>query len=274
MSNSGSHRYNRFIPDEEINRSAPWLFGAVDERARIAEEEAARVQEALAAERQPSYLQKIQDAYEAGRQQGHEDGHAEATAEGHARLDEYVGSQGQMAAERLSAMAVSMGQSLVMSQERIAAQVLEMACAMARQVLRRELSIDPQALLPVVREAMGQLVADGRPATVRLHPEDLETLRKPLQEEFAGTPVAWVADAAMPAGGCQVESAGTVIDGRLQTRWNRAIAALGVDAAWELPEVETQTAVEPVADAAAETLPVGVAPEETSEPVEPGEAGR
>ena len=235
MSNSGSYRYTRFIPDEEIAGSAPWQFVAVDERARLADEEALRAEQARAAERQPSYLQKIQDAYEAGRQQGHEDGHAEATREGNARLDDYVNGQGQAAAERLSAMAVSMGQSLVMSQERIAEQVLEMACALARQVLRRELSIDPHALVPVVREALGQLVADGRLATVRLNPQDLEVLRKPLSEEFASAPVAWTADAAMPAGGCQVESAGTVIDGRLQTRWSRAVAALGVDAAWEIP---------------------------------------
>lgn len=235
MSNAGSHRYTRFIPDEEIAGSAPWQFVAVDERARLADEAAQRAEEARAAERQPSYLQKIQDAYEAGRQQGHEDGHAEATREGDARLDDYVNGQGVVAAERLSAMAVSMGQSLVMSQERIADQVLEMACALARQVLRRELSIDPQALLPVVREALGQLVADGRLATVRLNPADLDMLRKPLQEEFAGAPVAWVADAAMPVGGCQVESAGTVIDGRLQSRWARAVASLGVDAAWEIP---------------------------------------
>jgi len=245
LSNSGSYRYTRFIPDEEIAGSAPWQFVAVDERARLADEEAVRAEQARAAERQPSYLQKIQDAYEAGRQQGHEDGHAEATREGNARLDDYVNGQGQVAAERLSAMAVSMGQSLVMSQERIADQVLEMACALARQVLRRELAIDPHALVPVVREALGQLVADGRLATVRLNPEDLDMLRKPLSEEFAGAPVAWVADAAMPAGGCQVESAGTVIDGRLQTRWGRAVAALGMDASWEIPAASADEPEEP-----------------------------
>lgn len=226
---SSNNRYARFIPDEEINRSAPWQFVAVDERTRIADEESARVNAAKAAENQPSYLKKIQDAYEAGRQQGHEDGHAEATREGNERLDAYVSSQGHAAAERVSSLAASMGDSLGLAQERIAAQVLEMACALARQVLRRELAADPQALLPVVREAMGQLITDGRPAMVRLHPQDLETLRKPLQEEFAGVAVAWVADAAMAPGGCQVESGGTVIDGRLESRWQKAIQALGVD---------------------------------------------
>ncbi|QHI97944.1 flagellar assembly protein FliH [Xylophilus rhododendri] len=229
MSDSGSHRYTRFIPDEEIDRAAPWLFAAVDERARLAEEEALRVREAQAAERQPVYLKRIQDAYEAGRQQGYEDGHAEALAEAEKKLEAYIASDAQASAERLAGLTGSMGDSLGQAQDRIAVQVLEMAVAMARQVLRRELAADPHALLPVVREAMGQLIADGRPATVRMHPADLERLRVPLQEEFTGVAVAWVADAAMPASSCQVESSGTVIDGRLQTRWQRAISALGVD---------------------------------------------
>ncbi|WPB57781.1 flagellar assembly protein FliH [Xylophilus sp. GOD-11R] len=236
MSDSGGHRYSRFIPDEEIAGSAPWRFVAVDERVRVAEEAAARAHAQQAAENQPSYLKKLQDAYEAGRQQGFEDGHAEATLEGAQRLDAYVAGEGRAIAERLAGLAGSMGDSLGQAQDRIAVQVLEMACSMARQVLRRELASDRQALLPVVREAMGQLVADGRPATVRMNPADLDHLRASLQEEFAGVPVAWVADAAMPAGGCQVESAGSVIDGRLQSRWQRAIAALGVEMSLDLPQ--------------------------------------
>jgi len=236
LSNSGGTRYTRFIPDEEIARSARWEFVAVDERARIAEEAAARVREAQAAENQPSYLQKIQDAYEAGRQMGHEDGHAEAAREGQARLDEYIAGESLVAAERIDKLASSMADCLVAAQDRIGAQVLEMALALARQVIRRELSVDPQALLPVVREALGQLVADGRPATVRLHPQDLQTLRATLQAEHAGAPISWVADGGISAGGCQVESAGAVIDGRLETRWNRAIAALGMESAWAQPD--------------------------------------
>jgi len=246
LSNAGSNRFSRFIPDEEIGRAAPWQFVAVDERARLAEEEAARVESARAAENQPSYLQKIQDAYEAGRRMGHEDGIAEATREGNARLDDYVAGEGQAATERMAGLASSMADCLVAQQERVGAQVLEMACALARQVLRRELSIDPQALLPVVREAMGQLIADGRPSTVRLHPEDLAVLREPLRQACAGMPIAWVPDATLTPGGCQVESAGAVIDGRLETRWNRAIAALGVESAWS--QAEPEPAAGPEAD--------------------------
>ena len=240
MSNGGGYRYARFIPDEEIGRSTKWDFVAVDERARLAAEEALRLKEAQAAENQPSYLQRIQDAYEAGRRMGHEDGLAEGLREGNEKLDAYVQGEAQAAGERLAGLSSSMADCLVAAQERIGAQVLEMAVALARQVVRRELAIDPQALLPVVREALGQLIADGRPATVRLNPQDLEELRATLQKEHAGSPIAWVADGGITAGGCQVDSAGAVVDGRLETRWNRAVASLGLERAWAQPQADAE----------------------------------
>ena len=118
-------------------------------------------------------------------------------------------------------------------QQHMAQQVLELACDIARQVVRQELSVNPNALLPVVREAVGMLVTEGRPATVRLNPEDMEAMAQPLREEINAPGVQWMADAAVPAGGCMVESAGTVVDGSIDKRWQRAIASLGLQSPWD-----------------------------------------
>lgn len=48
-----------------------------------------------------------------------------------------------------------------------------------------------------------------------------------------GTGIQWVADAAVPAGGCLVESGGTVVDGSVGKRWERAIATLGLESPWQ-----------------------------------------
>ena len=61
---------------------------------------------------------------------------------------------------------------------------------------------------------------------------DWAALEKPLREEFASPRIEWQADAAVPPGDCLVESAGMQIDGTLDKRWRRAIAALGLTAAW------------------------------------------
>jgi len=124
--------------------------------------------------------------------------------------------------------------SLIDMRQQMAQQLLQLACDIARQVVRQELSVNPDALQPVVREAVGMLVSEGRPATVRLHPADMESMAQPLREEI-GAPgaVQWVADAAVPPGGCLVESAGTVVDGSLDKRWQRAVAALGLQSPWD-----------------------------------------
>ena len=84
-----------------------------------------------------------------------------------------------------------------------------------------------------MREALDMLVTDGRPATVRLNPDDYAVVSEALRAEFADGSVQWVADAAVAAGGCMVELAGTVIDGHLEKRWQRAIAPLGLDLPWQ-----------------------------------------
>ncbi|HPU19305.1 MAG TPA: flagellar assembly protein FliH, partial [Alicycliphilus sp.] len=148
------------------------------------------------------------------------------------QLDDYVAGQGREAAERLAQVAQSLQDSLAGLQQAMAQEVLQLACDIARQVVRREVAGNPRAMLPVVREALGMLAAESRPATVRLHPDDWAALEKPLREEFASPRIEWQADAAVQPGDCVVESAGMQIDGTLDKRWRRAIAALGLTAAW------------------------------------------
>ena len=122
---------------------------------------------------------------------------------------------------------------MVEAEQDIAQGVLELACELARQVLRRELTINPQVLVPVLREALGLLLADGKGALVRLNPSDKEALAPTLETEFADLSLTLVADAGIESGGCVVESAGTVVDATLPKRWSQAVANLGSNLAWE-----------------------------------------
>jgi flagellar assembly protein FliH len=84
-----------------------------------------------------------------------------------------------------------------------------------------------------VREALALLGTEHKAATVKLHAEDLAVVETALREEHAALQVNWMADAQVERGGCLVESAGTVVDGRLPARWRRALAQLGLDAPWQ-----------------------------------------
>lgn len=232
MSNPRS--YSRFIPSEEVGAVRQWKFGAVDgsdllEPDPDAEPAPELPLEPTPAEQEAMLRQALDDAHEEGFAQGQ----AQTALEWQRRMDEYVATQGAETAQRMAALVAALDQSLNAMQQDMATQVLELACALARQVVRQELATNPNALQPVVREAVGTLVADGRPAIVKLNPSDLDALAQPLREELDHPAIQWVADPAVPAGGCLVESAGMVIDGTVERRWTRAVATLGLQVPWD-----------------------------------------
>ena len=111
-------------------------------------------------------------------------------------------------------------------------QLLELACDIARQVVRQELRTNPQALMPVLREALDMLGAETKPATVRIHPDDWQQLEPHVRAALPNPRVQWLADASVQPGDCMVESQGAQVDGSLEKRWQRAVAALGLVSTW------------------------------------------
>lgn len=218
--------YSRFIPGEEIGAVEQWNFGAVDTAALL---QAAQVKVRDEADDQVKNDALKQEGYADGFVQGH----AQATLEGQRQIADFIANQGQEASQEFARLFVSAQAQLADSEQVIARGVLELACELARQVLRHELSVNPNALQPVIREALGLLVAESKSALVRLNPLDLEVLEDVVRTEFPSLSLTLLADATVTRGGCLIESAGTVVDGTLEKRWMRAVANLGLNSPWE-----------------------------------------
>lgn len=224
---------NRFIPGEEIGAVVDWNFSAVDQSSvRFA----AKLKAQAMAEEQARDEEVRQAGYSEGYAQGFTQGHAQATLEGQRLINEYVETQGAQAARNFAQIFASAQAQLAESEQVMAKGVLELACELARQVLRHELSANPNALLPVVREALGVLASDSKAAVVRMNPLDMDVLAEGLRQEFEGLSLTLLADGAITRGGCVVESAGTVVDGTLEKRWSRVVASLGLESSWEVPD--------------------------------------
>lgn len=220
----------RFIPGEEIDAVAQWNFDAVDTEAL----EAAAKARAIQQERdQLQDTRMRQDGYAEGFAQGFAQGQAHAIVEEQHKFAQYVQEEAGAKAARFAQLFTLAEQQLKDAEQIMSQGVMDLALALARQVVRQELSINPNVLQPVVREALGLLMADSKAAVVRLHPLDIEVFQDALTTEFASVSLTLVADSSIAPGGCVVGSAGTVVDGRLATRWRRAVATLGVDEPWE-----------------------------------------
>ena len=223
--------HSRFIPGEEVGVVTDWQFGAVDQSSlRFAAK--LKAQEQAEAQAKENVLR--QAGFDDGYAQGFAQGHAQATLEGQRQINEYIATQGNEAALQFGQLFES-AQAQIAEQEQVMAKgVLELACELARQALGHELSTNPNALQPVIREALSVLAIDSKAALVRLNPLDQDVLAEVLRTEFSGLSLTLLADASVARGGCLVESAGTVVDGTLEKRWQRSVASLGLDSAWEV----------------------------------------
>ncbi|HEX2584577.1 MAG TPA: flagellar assembly protein FliH [Steroidobacteraceae bacterium] len=97
-------------------------------------------------------------------------------------------------------------------------QLVSLAFAIAKQVVRRELRIDPSQVIAVVRDTVSLLPLAQRNLRVHLHPDDARLLRERLSEPQAERAWTLVEDPMMARGGCRVSSDNSQIDARVETR--------------------------------------------------------
>lgn len=105
-------------------------------------------------------------------------------------------------------------------------QIAELATALARALLRRELRMEPAQIIGMVRDTVALLPAAARGVRVLLHPDDAALVRERLN--VAGPEQAWtiVDDAILSRGDCRVHTDYAQIDARIDTRLNEALALL------------------------------------------------
>jgi len=224
--------YSRFIPGEEIDAVQQWDFGAIDTAAQLL---AARAKAREAQEDEFEAEASRQEAYQAGYAAGVAQGLAQAQAGVQIQMQEFLANQGKDAGDRLAQLFGAAQSQLAEAEQTMAHGVLELACELARQVLRREFAVSPDVVMPVLTEALELLGADCKSAVVRMNPIDIEALGEQVHADFVGMALTLRPDASVLQGGCLVESGGMVVDGSLDKRWQRAVASLGLESAWETP---------------------------------------
>jgi flagellar assembly protein FliH len=97
-------------------------------------------------------------------------------------------------------------------------ELLALAVALARQIVRRELKADPTQIIGVIRDALAALPVAARDVRVRMHPEDAAVVRQHLAPTESERAWQIVEDPVMARGGCEVVSATSRVDARIETR--------------------------------------------------------
>lgn len=196
-----------FIPKDEVADAAAWEFAPLTGNATRK-----TGTEQLLSERE-------RRAFERGRAQGRAEGLQQAA------------TQRASHAQQLDQVLRALRARFVELESGGADATLDLALAIARQVLRREVQLGRETVLPVLREAISTLIDQQSHPRVHLHPQDLELLHADLDADGLFSHCRFVADPAVSRGGCRVETPKGEIDARLGTRWQCVLDALGLPTA-------------------------------------------
>jgi len=192
----------------------PELAGTRREPARPEPTEHARLREA---ERQAQALieaarQKAAERVEEGYREGLCQGKAEALAESRAAV-----------AGGLAALTAGAGQLRELEQElreRGGKLIVDLALAVARRILRAELTGDPASTLQAVQEALAAL-PEADAVVVRVAPAQRAVVEEAAPRLTADLPAAAtlrvVSDGSLGAGECVVETPACLTDARLES---------------------------------------------------------
>jgi flagellar assembly protein FliH len=114
-------------------------------------------------------------------------------------------------------------------------QMVQLALAIARRVVRREVTVDHDLTLMMARVALDRL-GDSTSVVIRLHPDEYAaTIGRPDGVPWSGSHVSVVADASVSRGGCLVESDFGYVDASVDAQFQEIARALLVEEGQDAP---------------------------------------
>lgn len=104
-------------------------------------------------------------------------------------------------------------------------QMVQLSLAVARRVVHREVSLDPDLLVAMARVALDRL-GEAAKITVRLNPDDYQLTGASRTAQLNASNVTVVADGRIPRGGCRVESDLGILDAGIDAQIHEIAQAL------------------------------------------------
>lgn len=150
------------------------------------------------------------DGYAAGRLEGLAAGRQEA----------------QETAARLALVLASLSRPFTVLDAAVEQELVALAFALARQLVRRELKADPGQIVGIVRDALQSLPVATRDIKVHLNPEDAKLVREHLPAVDQDRAWTIVEDPLLTRGGARVATATSQVDARLESRLGALVAEL------------------------------------------------
>lgn len=221
------------FPADALKHVKPWNPGTLVDRGPGAERRAANQPgrrggdpeaEAAEAKRRAARAareQQLAQMRQAARQEGFDAGYGE----GKALVDAHIA--------QFQALLAGVQGATARFEETLATEVLDLALEVARQVLRSELATHPEAILPIVQEALRAVPEGAANGEIQLHPDDVALVRERIADEIRLGAWRVIAEPSIERGGCRIITRQCDVDATLVSRWRRVVQMLGREDEWE-----------------------------------------
>lgn len=166
-------------------------------------------------------IESIQkQAYTEGHDRGYREGHAKGLAQGETEV--------RQKAKTFEELIQTLDTPFEDLDEQVIEQTAQLAIAVARQIIRRELHADPGQVVAVVRDALKALPVMTRKIRVFLHPDDAVLVREVLSLHDDEDSQTWriIEDPLLSRGGCKINSENSTIDASVEMRLQRVITGI------------------------------------------------
>ncbi len=209
---------NPIRPMRNVKGYQPWSLPLIHvEQGKIfrqpVEEKELEIEEKTEELMTAEALQKIKDqAYTEGFDKGRREGLQSAKDE--------IDHKTQLLNDLLSELADPLQQCGEQTQQ----ELVELAFAISRQIVRRELKQDPTQLIAIIREALKLLPIGSKNIQILLHPDDASIIREVLSINKDSQDSRWqlVEEPSMERGGCLLKTDNSKVDASI----DRQIAVL------------------------------------------------
>lgn len=166
-----------------------------------------------------------QRGYAKGLRKGHEQGYIE----GSRALEDFQSREAADASQHMQKIVSAFKGEMATLESQLASDLVSLAIDIARQVLRDELRLRPDALLPAATEALRALGEGASRMEVRVNPADAALLHEHLEHQALNTGWKLQPDPSIMPGGCRIEADTGVADATFEARWQAVMSSLGRD---------------------------------------------
>lgn len=161
---------------------------------------------------------------------GYDDGLVAGRFEGFSAGEAAGAAEGRQAANQLLSLAANLDRALTEVDQEIADEILALALEISRQMLRQTITVKPEVVLSVIREALTHL--PHHHAAIYLNPEDASLVRKHAGDQLSHAGHHIHDDPRLKRNDVVIEANGAQVDATMETRWRRIVESLGGKNSW------------------------------------------